>query len=56
MAVSVIDVPVIVLRQHVYPIDDVRRGLLANLRVSYDHVTDFVAVCAAAAVRYTAAR
>ena len=45
MAVSMVDVPVVVLRQHIDAVDDVRRGLLANLRVSDHNVANFIVVC-----------
>lgn len=46
VAVSMVDVPVIGLRQHIDAVDDVRRRLLADLCVSDHNMTDLVVVCA----------
>ena len=46
VAVSMVDVPVVVLRQHIDAVDDVGRGLLANLGVSDHNMANFVVVCA----------
>ena len=47
MTVSMEYVPVVVFRQHIDAVDDVRRRLLANLGVSDDDVANFVVVRAA---------
>ena len=45
MVVSMVDVPVVVLRQNVDAIDDVWRRLLANFGVSNHDMSDLVVVC-----------